>query len=114
MFASIGIKDGIIDSDGFDKLGNCYEEHPNSHIRFKGTKVPAWDKVVLTVAELSKIVPTIHVVGWDICIMRDDRIEVIEGNVLPDVDFFATSQATGNKSRGQEVSKRIMFKIVFI
>lgn len=97
IFASIGIEDGVIDSDGFDKQGNCYEEHPNSHIRFKGGKIPAWENIKQTVTELSKVVPSIHVVGWDICLMKYNQIEVIEGNVFPDVDFLQQPKQLGIK-----------------
>lgn len=79
IFASINIENGIIDSDGYDKLGNHYVEHPDTNIKFKGFQMPEWKQVCELVRKLSGIVPEQKYVGWDLAYTNNGWI-MIEGN----------------------------------
>lgn len=86
IFASIDINLGIVDSDGIDSKGNHYVKHPDSGIMIKGFHIPHWDNVISVCKEASHIIPGTVFAGWDLCILEDGRIELIEGNHAPDFD----------------------------
>lgn len=86
IFASIDVETGIIDTDGFDSEGNRFIEHPDSHIKIKGTQIPYWDKVIELCSDATKVMPNTIFVGWDVVIFDDGRVGLIEGNHAPDFD----------------------------
>ena len=86
IFASIDVNTGIIDTDGLDSEGNIYVEHPDSHIKIKGTQIPYWDKVIEMCSDATKVMPNTIFVGWDVVIFDDGRVGLIEGNHAPDFD----------------------------
>lgn len=57
---------GIICSDGADKKGHRYTEHPDTHVTFRGFAIPEWDKVVEIVKKAALTVPGNHYCGWDL------------------------------------------------
>lgn len=57
---------GIICSDGADKKGARYVEHPDTHVKFKGFQIPEWDKVVEMVKAAALVVEGNHYCGWDL------------------------------------------------
>lgn len=44
-------------------------------------------------------VPDAPVLGWDVCIDSKNRIEIIEGNHLPDVDVLPALTKTGIRKK---------------
>ena len=86
VFASIDVKTGIIETDGLDSNGQTYITHPDSGKRIKGFKIPYWDKVVETCGQATKVLPQLIFAGWDVVVMEDGRIALIEGNHGPDFD----------------------------
>ncbi len=80
----------------FDIMGDAYEIHPISGIRIPGFQVPLYKEVLEFVDEISRIVPEIPYVGWDIAI-SPDRPVVIEGNYNTGV-FQAKPSLTDNKT----------------
>lgn len=80
----------------FDILGDAYEIHPISGIRIPGFQVPMYDKVLELVDEVSRVIPEIPYVGWDIAI-SPDRPVVIEGNYNTGV-FQAKPSLTDTKT----------------
>lgn len=86
IFASIDVKTGILETDGLDANGNKYVEHPDSHIKIKGFRIPYWDKVVEMCSAATKVMPKTIFVGWDVVIMDGGRVGLIEGNHGPDFD----------------------------
>lgn len=57
---------GVICSDGADKKGARYVEHPDTHVKFKGFQIPEWDKVVEMVKAAALVVEGNHYCGWDL------------------------------------------------
>lgn len=86
VYASIDVDTGIIETDGLDSSGNKYIVHPDSGKAIKGFKIPYWDKVVETVEKASKVLPKLVYAGWDVVVMEEGRIALIEGNHAPDFD----------------------------
>lgn len=81
IYMSISSKTGDVCSFGMDELGNVYEEHPDSHIRYENWTVPQWDDLVKISSELHQTLPKEHVyVGFDFALDKDKGWVVIEGN----------------------------------
>jgi hypothetical protein len=94
MMADIDLNRGVIISKAISLNGNTYSFHPDSGKQIVGMEIPNWDKIKSLVAELSKVVPETPFVGWDIAIMLNGCLEVIEGNDRP--DFTSMQMPTGH------------------
>lgn len=108
IYASVDPDTGIVDSDGIDSKGNRYVSHPDSGIVIKGFQVPFWEHVVSTCQKASHVVPDTVFAGWDLCILDDGRVELIEGNHAPDFDGgMQAPHKIGVKQRIQTVVKEM-------
>ena len=87
IFCEINPADGKIMTDGIDECSNRYEVHPMSKVKFKGMQIPQWEEVVELCREASKELPCLRVVGWDVAILSDGRLELIEGNHNPGMNI---------------------------
>ena len=86
IFASIDVETGVIDTDGIDSLGNTFEVHPDSKKKIKGFRIPYWDKVIETCTKATKVLPKLIYAGWDVVVMDEGKVILIEGNHGPDFD----------------------------
>ncbi|GEM_PF-209504 len=82
MVTDVDPETGIIRTDAVDKQCNVYEVHPVSGKRFKGFKVPNWDKVLEITKSAMQVLDGVNFVGWDVAVCEDKAI-IIEGNTLP-------------------------------
>lgn len=104
IYASINPSTGIVDSEGIDSEGNRYVSHPDSGIVIKGFQIPFWGQVVSACERASHIIPNTVFAGWDLCVLADGRIELIEGNHAPDFDGgMQAPHKIGVKKRVQKV-----------
>lgn len=58
------------------------DEHPDTHARIKGVRVPNWDIVTSGLVEIARGMSYIPYVGWDV-VVTSDGFRVIEGNNYP-------------------------------
>lgn len=66
IFAGIDISSGRIITDGYKKtVDDIYEYHPDTNIKFKGFKLPEWDKLLNLIEDIVKVCPKQKFVGWD-------------------------------------------------
>ena len=66
LFAGIDISSGRIITDGYKKTVNdIYEYHPDTNIKFKGFKLPEWNKLLNLIEDIVKVCPKQKFVGWD-------------------------------------------------
>lgn len=84
ILAGIDIPSGSICTDGIDKRGNKYVNHPDTNLRFKGTVLERFDEMVQTCKDAHKLEKNAKVIGWDILVRDNGIIEIIEGNHRPD------------------------------
>ncbi len=56
--------------------------HPDTNTPIEGFTVPRFEEAIELTKKAAKVVPNVRYVGWDVAI-RDDGIELIEGNELP-------------------------------
>lgn len=106
IFASIDVSTGVIETDGLDTNGHTYEYHPDSKKKIKGFTIPYWDKVVETCTKATKVMPKTIFAGWDVVIMDNGRVGLIEGNHGPDFDGgMQAPKKIGVKYRVQSIIK---------
>lgn len=86
VFTPIDIRTGITMTNGFDLQGNSFEFHPDSGKRIKGFKIPHWDDCLEACSLASQVISENYFTGWDLCVLPNGQIELIEGNSAPDVD----------------------------
>ncbi|MBR3227977.1 MAG: hypothetical protein IKF68_05480 [Erysipelotrichaceae bacterium] len=79
MSAAIDSRTGICMTSFMDK--NCcrYTEHPDSHVKVIGFRMPEWDKLLELTYELAEVVSEQKYVGWDLA-HTDKGWIMIEGN----------------------------------
>ena len=90
LFVSLGAKntmhfivtmlddEGVVHSPAFDESGTTFATHPLSGTPIVGFHVPYYDRVIAFVDELSREIPEVPYVGWDVAIAPDGPV-VIEG-----------------------------------
>lgn len=71
--------DGVAHHPAFDESGTTYAVHPLSGTPIVGFRVPDYERVVALVDELSRVIPEVPYVGWDVAIAPHGPV-VIEGN----------------------------------
>lgn len=87
IFCEIDPESGKIITDGLDEYSNSYVIHPMTGVPFKGMQIPRWKEVVELCKEASKELPCLRVVGWDVAILEDGTLELIEGNHSPGMNI---------------------------
>lgn len=87
IFCEIDPESGKIITDGLDEYSNSYVTHPMTGVPFKGMQILRWKEVVELCKEASKELPCLRVVGWDVAILEDGTLELIEGNHSPGMNI---------------------------
>ena len=108
IVAAIDLETGIIIGDGADKAGNRYRAHPDTGKVFKGFVIPHWQKVVDTCKEMSAVVPEMVFGGWDICVLPNGNVEMMEVNSYPNVSGLQTAYRKGLKPRLSTLGKAVL------
>ena len=86
IYAPINVETGVIDIAAIDRHNYKYEQHPDTGKQIKGYKIPYWDEIISTCKEATRTIPNIRFAGWDVCINKNNKVEIIEGNHAPDFD----------------------------
>lgn len=109
VYAPIDPENGIIMMEAIDSQNNHYDKHPDSGKLIKGFQIPQWAQIVETCRRACKVLPDIHFAGWDVCVLPDGDVEIIEGNHAPDFDGgMQAPLKIGVKKRLQESVIRVM------
>ncbi len=58
----------------------AYTAHPDSHNQIEGTIIPNWEKIKQEITVLANLFNYLHLIAWDILVMQDGNICVIEAN----------------------------------
>ena len=108
ILASIELNSGIVNMNGRDEKGNSYAKHPDSGKAISGFVIPNWEKVVNTCKEMSKCLDMIVFAGWDICVLPDGNVELIEVNSYPSITVLQTAIKEGLKPRVQSIGTKVL------
>ena len=95
MYTVIDEKTGIAHFGAFDKYANTFTSHPISGTPIVGFQVPLYDEVLALLDTVSRVVPQIPYVGWDVAIGEHGPV-IIEGNYNTGV-FQMKPSLTGDK-----------------
>lgn len=93
--AQIDIETGIVCSKGIDRNFQKYVLHPDSKVSIVGFVIPQWNLIKETAIKLSKVIPEVRYVGWDITVNDKNQVVCIEGNYSADPDVTQTVDQTG-------------------
>lgn len=78
--------------------GEIYEIHPDSGKEILGFAPPKFEEMKTLVCRAATKIPQCRLIGWDVCLTKDDTIELIEGNVTPELDLFQVMTGKGFRS----------------
>lgn len=79
---------------------NVYVVHPDSGNPIKGAKVPEWDRIKKEMLELTRNLPYMHFIAWDVLILEDGEICIIEANTSSGVNIIQLWGGQRNKELG--------------
>ena len=108
ILASIDLNTGVVTSEGRDENGHSYLSHPDSGKTIKGFVIPHWDMVVSTCKEMANSVEEIVFAGWDICVLPNGKVEIIEVNSYPSITVLQTAAKTGLKPRLRAIGNEVL------
>ncbi|MBO7616784.1 MAG: hypothetical protein J6T22_06220 [Bacteroidales bacterium] len=108
ILASIDLNTGVVASEGRDEGGHSYLLHPDSGKCIKGFAIPHWDIVVNTCKELAKSMEEIVFAGWDIGVLSNGNVELIEVNSYPSITVLQTAAKMGLKPRLSALGKEVL------
>ena len=97
IIVGIDCHTGNLVTDGTDELGFRYAQHPDSGIEFMGQELPEWQSLVGLCHEMSSIIPSVKMIGWDFAHTESGWVAV-EGNGLTEVIGPQSAFARGIKS----------------
>lgn len=108
ILAPIDIKTGVIVGDGRDKEGKTYACHPDTGKTIKGFVVPNWDNVLASCKEMAFLISKKAIAGWDVCVLDEGEVELIEVNGGPNIMGLQTAYGYGLKPRIQTIGKTLL------
>lgn len=90
-FAAIDPNTGVVISDGFDKRGHYYKQHPDSQKQYKCSQIPEWGALVEFTKKLHTYMPEQHkYIAFDLALSTKGWV-VVEANwgelTMPQVEF---------------------------
>ncbi len=97
ILGMISPEDGLIYTPAYSTAGECYYYHPDSKKQIIGAKIPYWEDIVRFSHSLAEHYPKAVIVGWDIAVLPDGHLELIEGNSKPDFDLVQHAEGKGMK-----------------
>lgn len=83
----VDLKTGELVKYGRTEHGQIYTEHPYTHVKFEGFKIPLFKEAMDMCLKASLEVPEVGFVGWDVYIGQKAP-GIIEGNNYPDYYFW--------------------------
>ena len=82
LAAMVDPETGIIYSTGRDWKGDQHIFHPDTGIQLVGYQIPQWQQLKSLVSDLSKVMPQVRLVGWDLAYTPKGWV-FVEGNARP-------------------------------
>ena len=109
VFAPINVETGIIETDAIDAKNQHYAVHPDTGKEIRGFEIPHWGDILAVCERASWQIPDIRFAGWDLCVLPNGEVELIEGNHAPDFDGgMQAPLKVGVKYRFQETTMHIL------
>lgn len=104
----VDVDTGTALKEGTDKEGNKYKNHPDTNKPIVGFCIPHWNKVVEACKEMTKILPDVVFAGWDICVLPNGEVELIEANSTPNIGILQDPLKVGLKPKLSNIGKEVL------
>ena len=75
-------EDGTLHKTAFTEFNMQFIEHPDTHIRFEGYKIPNVVKIIETAKKMHAALPQIGIYHWDFSLDTKANPLLVEGNTL--------------------------------
>ncbi len=75
-----------------------YRTHPDTGKDILGFENVKWQEAKELVCRMAKRVPQCRWIGWDVGILADGSVELMEGNVTPEIGVWQAMTGTGVRS----------------
>lgn len=99
IWADINLKTGGITCCDIDaRTGYVNEVHPDTGVNLLEFVNDDIDKICALALEAAKVVPRCRLIGWDIAVRADGRLEIVEGNVTPELELYQKMTGNGLKN----------------
>ena len=102
-------ENGVIIYPALDRESRVFYEHPKSKVGFVGFEVPYAKEAFKLAESLSKVIPEVGLVGWDIAV-SDKGCVLVEGNELPGYDLYQARAHLGEDKCGK---KPLFDKVIY-
>lgn len=83
------------------------DSHPDTNKKISGIIIPKWDSIKQQIIDLTKKMPFFDFVAWDIVLLDNNEIALIETNMKTSLDFFQSFGPMRNTKMGEAVTKAV-------
>ena len=111
IFAQINVINGKIESPGINTNGERFDFHPDSNKQIIDFQIPKWDLIKTTCIEASLLYKDLIFAGWDIVVLPNYDVEIIECNHAPDFDVMQSPLKIGVKQKLYDLLRELNIKI---
>ncbi|MFA5619176.1 MAG: sugar-transfer associated ATP-grasp domain-containing protein [Weeksellaceae bacterium] len=99
----ISIDTGELDEFAYDTNWLQISKHPDSGYLFSKQQIPHYDKCIEAVKKLHSKIPFVRIIGWDLIVDSDGKVQVMEWNGKHnDIKFSEATQGPIFKGMGFE------------
>ncbi|MGN0658325.1 MAG: sugar-transfer associated ATP-grasp domain-containing protein [Emergencia sp.] len=98
LVAKIDLETGVLSEARCLHNSNSYKVHPDSGAPIEGAAVPGWEGIKEQMIALANKMPYMHFIAWDILVLEDGSICVIEANTSSGVNII---QLWGGQRNGE-------------
>lgn len=96
LIVPIDLKKGHLVGVAANQQGEFFESHPDTGIRFDGYFLPYWKELLALTSKVTKKVPSIRFVGWDLAITPKGPV-LVAGTPTPGHDIYQLVPQNPNK-----------------
>lgn len=83
------------------------DTHPDTKQKISGKVVPNWDSIKKQIVDLTTKLPLFDFVAWDIVLLYNNEIALIETNMKTSLDIFQVFGPMRNTKMGEAVTKTV-------
>lgn len=88
-----------------DKTLIWHTAHPDTGVKFEGTKIPNWENICDFILKLSEEFYYLPYIGWDVVSLKDD-FKILEGNTNSDINLLQIHGGLLKDDRVREFYKK--------
>ena len=96
IYASVDYKNGIIQSNARNYLGDHYNYHPDTKVQIIGYKLPDWEECLKLIKQIALHIKGTNLISWDLA-YSDRGWIMVEGNAVGSWDILQSNLQIGLK-----------------